>query len=338
MNIAPKDLGYRMPAEWESHEGTWLSWPKDPDTFPPGIIEYVEKTYAKIINELSRYEKVFLLVNDEEWEKKAREKIGIDSEENKNVIFKHIKTVDVWTRDYAPVFVKNKSNIAAVKWNFNAWGNKYEELKKDNEAGEKIAEEACTEIFKPGINLEGGSIDCNGKGAIITTEQCLLNENRNKELNKKQIEKYLQDYLGADKIIWLKKGIKGDDTDGHIDDIARFVNENTIVCSVEENEKDDNYKVLRENLQILEKTDFKVVELPMPEQIKMGKRRLPATYANFYIANKIVLVPEFGQESDKKAINILQKLFPERKVIGVPAIHLTYGFGGIHCITQQQPI
>lgn len=342
----PKQLGYRMPAEWELHQGTWLSWPKDPDTFPSVIIEKVENAYCEIIKALQQNEKVNLLVNDKNWEDKVRNKLETKNISAKNVLFHHIKTVDVWTRDYGPIFIVNKNidkkneamkKIAITKWIFNAWGKKYEDLMYDNIAGEHIAKTIGLEVFSPEIILEGGSIDVNGKGTLLTTEQCLLNKNRNPHLTKSQIEQYLKDYLGIDNVIWLKDGVAGDDTDGHIDDIARFVNENTIVCAVEDDPKDENYKPLKENFEILKKTGFNVIQLPMPKEISVPERRLPASYANFYIGNKVVLLPAFNDKNDKKAIEILQKCFPDRKIIPIQSKELVYGFGGIHCMTQQQP-
>jgi len=327
-----------MPAEWEPHEATWLSWPKDPETFPPGILENVERTFAHMIGALKHDEKVNVLVNDAAWEKKAASKLADNGIDLKNIFFHHIKSVDVWTRDYAPIFVKDDNGkITAVKWTFNAWGDKYEELKKDDYAGEQIAKSLNLPLAKPGIVLEGGSIDVNGKGILLTSEQCLLNTNRNPHLGKKQIEGYLKDYLGAERVIWLGKGVEGDDTDGHVDDIARFVNKDTVVCASEENENDENYTALKDNLTILEDAGLKVIPLPMPGRIEFEGRRLPASYANFYIANKVVLVPVFGHENDEKALEILRKCFPERNVISIRCESLVYGFGAIHCSTMQQP-
>ena len=215
----PRSLGYRMPAEWEKHEATWLVWPKDPDTFPKGIIEPVEESYIKIIRTLAKGEKVNLFVDDKATEGKILSMLS----NKKNIFFHHIKSADVWVRDYGPIFVKKNSEVAATKWIFNSWGNKYKELLMDNETGMQIAKLAKKKIFEPGIVLEGGSIETNGLGTCITTEQCLLNKNRNPNLSKEDIEEYLKGCLGFENFIWLKNGIEGDDTDGHVDDIARFV-------------------------------------------------------------------------------------------------------------------
>jgi len=334
----PRQHGYRMPAEWEMHETTWISWPKDPDTFPPNIIDNVENIYCQMIGALQQGEKVNILVNDAGWEERARKKLEARGLGLKNIIFHHIKSVDVWTRDYAPIFVKDKKGkVAATKWIFNAWGEKWEPLLSDDKAGEEIAKATKMEIFRPHMVLEGGSIDVNGKGMLLTTEQCLLNKNRNPKLKRKQIERYLTDYLGVDSIIWLKEGIAGDDTDGHVDDITRFVNDNTVITMVEEDKNDANYKPLRENLEVLKKTGFDIIELPMPGKIEIPERRLPASYANFYIGNSVVLLPVFKDAKDRDAVGILEDLFPKRKVVPIYAYDLVYGHGAIHCMTMQQP-
>ena len=335
----PKELGYRMPAEWEKHEGTWLAWPKDPDTFPKGIIEPVEEAYIKIISALAKGEKVNLLADNEE----TKSKILSMLPSKENVLIYPIKPADVWVRDYGPIFIKKDNEVAATKWIFNSWGNKYKELLTDNETGMKIAESAKSRVFEPGIVLESGSIETNGLGTCIATEQCLLNKNRNPKLSKEEIEEYLKGYLGFENIIWLKNGIEGDDTDGHVDDIARFINKNTVVCMVEQNQDDANYKNLRENLGILKKSHdqdgkkINVIPISMPRKMEISGRRLAASYANFYIGNAAVLVPAFNDKNDEKAISIIGKFFPGREVIGISCKDLVYGYGGIHCITQQQP-
>jgi agmatine deiminase len=229
-----------------------------------------------------------------------------------------------------------------VHWIFNSWGEKYEELLRDAQIPQVINKTMRLNCFEPGIVLEGGSIDVNGKGTVLTTEQCLLNKNRNANLSKVKIEKYLRDFLGVSHIIWLKCGIAGDDTDGHVDDLARFVNPTTVVCAYEE-DNDENANALQENYEILcQSTDqdgkkLRIVKLPMPGKIECNKKRLPASYTNFYIGNRTVLVPTFKSENDKLALSILQKLFPTRKVVGINCVDLVCGFGAIHCISQQQP-
>lgn len=336
------NLGYRMPAEWEKHESTWLAWPYDKTTFPK--IEKAEKIYIKIIGTLFEGEKINLLVKDGAMKAKVKKLLNRKGIELKKINFKVFDYADVWIRDYGPIFLVNKKGgrLAMVHWIFNAWGEKYEELKKDTQIPELINKEMKLMCFNPGIVLEGGSIEVNGKGTLLTTKQCLLNKNRNPGLNKKAIEKYLKEYLGVKNIIWLKNGIVGDDTDGHIDDIARFVNPTTVLCSYEENKEDENYPVLKENYEILKKLKdqdgkrLNVIKLPMPGFLG-NKQRLPASYANFYIANKTVFVPIFGQKNDKKALNIIQEVFPNKKAVGINCTKLVEGLGAIHCITQQQP-
>jgi agmatine deiminase len=288
---------------------------------------------------LQENEKVNILVNDAQWERKARAVLGREGAGEKNVEFFHMKSADVWIRDYAPIFVKDgKGSVLAAKWVYNAYGNKYEDLLYDDKTGESIAKESGKDILHPGIVLEGGSVDVNGEGRMLTTEQCLLNKNRNPQLTKAQIEKFLGDYLGAKDVIWLKNGIEGDDTDGHVDDITRFVGKNTIITASEPNPEDENHEALGENLGILRDAGLEVVELPMPERLDIPERRLPVSYANFYIANKRVLLPVFNDKNDKKAIEILQTCFPGREIIPIEARDLVYGYGGIHCATMQQPL
>lgn len=335
-----------MPAEWEPHYATWLSWPKNPETFFD--FESVEDAYVTAIKELVKGEKVFLLVDDEETKKKVLEKTGT----HKNLSIKIIPTVDVWIRDYGPTFL---TKTVAVKWTFNAWGMKYADLAEDNTVPYKMQNSEKIELKEAGIVLEGGSIDVNGKGTLITTEQCLLNKNRNPSRSRKQIEEKLKQMLGIERIVWLNEGIVGDDTDGHVDDIARFVNENTVVAAFEEDKEDENYKALKENFEILKQAGFKVIKMPMPDAIfleddrvvtqskvsevqKFEPRRLPASYCNVYIANACVLLPVFGQEKDKKAIKILQKFFPGRKIVPIESKSFVVGLGAIHCASQQQPL
>ena len=333
--MTPFELGFRMPAEWDRHESTWLSWPKDPLTFPEDIIARVEETYIEIISALQRGEKVDLLVNDQETEDRVASMLSSKS----NVRFHKIKSQDVWMRDYGPIFVKKNVELAATKWIFNAWGRKYDELLNDNETGMEICKSLSVRVFEPGIVLEGGSIDLNGSGRCLTTEQCLLNKNRNPSLNKAQIEKYLHDYLGVTRVIWLGEGIAGDDTDGHVDDISRFVGPETVISMVEDDESDENYKPLMKNYSALrEIMSLEIIPLKMPGKIldKEGER-LPASYGNFYIGNNAVLVPVFGTRNDGAALSVLSESFPRRKVVGINCKDLVCGFGGIHCVTQQMP-
>ncbi len=330
MSQVPKQLGFRMPAEWENHSAVWLAWPYDETTFP-NRVEKAEASYCQIIKALQGSEKVELLVLDEKMKSHVVDLIKDAS----NINFHIIDYADVWIRDYGPTFL-NKDTW--VKWEYNAYGKSEDEyytvLLKDNQVFDKLG--LSGQKFNPKINMEGGAIDVNGQGALITTEQCLLNPNRNPRLNKNQIESVFKDYLGVIKIVWLKLGLTNDHTDGHVDDVARFVSTDTVVCSDEENPVDENHKLLQENLEILKK-DFKVISLPMPHMKYEDGKKAPVSYVNFYIANKAVLVPTFGDPNDQKALDIIQKCFPTRKVIGIDSRDLIYGGGTIHCITQQQP-
>jgi agmatine deiminase len=343
-NKTPRELGYCMPAEWCKHEAVWLAWPHDPTTFISGV-EKVEETYVQIVKLLHEDEYVNLFVKDEVMKEKITGLFVKKEIDLKRIRFFEFDYADVWFRDYGPIFVCNRNQeLAMVRWLFNSWGEKYEELLKDKQIPCIINHEMRLNCFEPGIVLEGGSIDVNGEGTLLTTEQCLLNRNRNPHLNIEKIEKFLIDYLGVNHIIWLRNGISGDDTDGHIDDIARFVNPTTIVCAYEEDKDDENSDALRKNYEILcQSTDqdgkkLNIIKLPMPGKIWYNKKRLPASYTNFYIGNKTILVPAFEHENDKTALSILQKLFPKRKVVGVNCVDLICGFGAIHCISQQQPI
>jgi agmatine deiminase len=338
----PSELGYSMPPEWAKHDSTWLSWPKNPLTFPPEIVAKVEAAYVEMIEALAKGERVDLLVDDERAEERVRSKLSA-----KNVTFHAIPSADVWMRDYGPIFVKKEgrgAGVAATKWEFNAWGRKYDDLLIDNETGLKVARSTGLKVFETEVVLEGGSIDPNGRGALLTTEQCLLNKNRNPKLGKPQLEGLLHDYLGVTSVVWLGEGVAGDDTDGHVDDIARFVNEDTVVCMDEPDPKDVNHKALKRDQAMLaaHRDDkgrrLEVVTIAMPRGVEAEGERLPASYANFYIGNSAVLVPVFGDaRRDSAALETLSEFFHGRKVVPVDSRELVYGFGGIHCVTQQQP-
>ena len=347
MNKKPKELGFYMPAEWEKHSAVWLAWPYDNTTFPSLVTE-VEKTYCQIIKSLQESEKVNLIVLEKDEERVKN--ILIDYGNNLNNINFYIEDyVDVWTRDYTPITILNKAEnkLAYVKWNYDAYGKKHDpyfaDLLKDDKVFENILSTSESEIFRPGIVLEGGAIDSNGNGTVLTTEQCLLNPNRNKDLSKEQNEQYLKDYLGAENIIWLKDGLINDHTDGHIDEIARFVAPDTIVCVYENDENDPNYAILDLNYKILERAvdkngnKFKVIKLPMPHMSYDNSEKAPVSYANFYIGNTVILMSVFNDANDDKAKEIIQSLFPNRKVIGIDCSKVIYGGGAIHCMTMQQP-
>jgi agmatine deiminase len=332
-----------MPAEWQRHSAIWLAWPYDPTTFPDRV-ERVEQTYVQIVKEIHESEEVNLFVIDEPTKKKATamfKQAGIDLSRVHIYVSDY---ADVWFRDYGPIFVKNpRHELAMIHWDFNSWGEKYETLLKDKEIPDVINKDMRLRCFKPGIVLEGGSIDVNGEGTLLTTEQCLLNSNRNPHLDKQKIEQYLSEYLGVRHFIWLKRGILGDDTDGHIDDLARFVNPTTIVCAYEDDPNDADHEALKENYELLTKSvdqdgnPLKIIKLPMPKVESDEGYRLPASYTNFYIGNTKVLVPVFDHPNDQKALKILQELFPTRKIVGICCKDLVYGFGTLHCISQQQP-
>jgi agmatine deiminase len=338
----PKEHGYHMPAEWEPHEGTWLAWPHDPVTFPRRV-KKIERTYLQIITELSRHETVNLAVRNADVQAKVAAFLREGGISLRRVHFEVWDYADVWFRDYGPTFVVNakEGKLGLVQWRFNAWGNKYKELLKDGHVPYFISERFGLPLFRPGIVLEGGAIDVNGAGAVLTTEQCLLNENRNPVFSKKDAERYLDEYLGATRVIWLKRGIEGDDTDGHIDNLARFVNPATVVCACEDDTRDANHQPLLENYEVLRRSGYEVIRLPMPpakyDTIRGARRRLSSSYMNFYIANGTVLVPTFQAASDDVALKTLQQVFAGRAVVGIDCSDLIYGAGTLHCISQQQP-
>jgi agmatine deiminase len=341
----PRSLGYAMPAEWSRHRATWLSWPHNRETWPTQL-EQVREVWVRMIQLLSPQERVCLLVNDEPTRQDVIARLTNARAALDNVTIFQIPTVDVWMRDYGPTFVIRDSQESALAFNdciFNGWGGKYESYEEDEQIAKEIALLLRVPVFNHPVVLEGGSIEVNGLGTCLTTEQCLLNKNRNPHMSRREIEEFLKDSLGADQVIWLGQGIVGDDTDKHIDDIARFVNPATIVCIVEENSKDTNYSLLQQNLERLQaardQNDHKlsIVPLPCPGPVYYEGARLPASYANFYIANGVVLVPLFDDPCDVKALGILQELFPDRKVVGLPCTAVVAGLGAIHCVTQQEP-
>jgi len=343
----PMSVGCAMPAEWAKHEATWLSWPKNPLTFPKDIIEAVEDTYCQIVKALTEGEIVKILVDDEATERLVAEKVKRAGAVMHRVKVMRIVSSDVWIRDYGPTFVINKvtGQRAAVKWHFNAWGGKYDDLLYDDRTGDDVVKAAGGTIFRPDIVLEGGSIDVNGMGTVLTTEQCLLNKNRNPKLTKPEIEYIVNQHLGTHNMIWLKSGIDGDDTDGHVDDFARFVSPDHVLCAWATSKEGTNGEALRKNLDILRSArdqagrGLKVDKLPLPKPLWLEgeKRWLPASYANFYVGNSAVLLPVFNDRNDKEAVAILTSCFPDRAIVPINAINLVYGYGGIHCITQQEP-
>jgi agmatine deiminase len=368
----PAALGYRMPAEWEPHEATWLSWPHKQESWP-GAFEPVPDVFAQIAGVLTESELVRINVADEDMAEDVRQllrRCGV----NLDAVRFHLNpTDDAWVRDHGPIYVvrdgdrawegeapaepvratapvvgsagasPSRRERALIDWEYNSWGNKYPPCDRDNAVPARIADEFGEPRFAPGIVMEGGSIDVNGRGTLLTTESCLLNPNRNPQLSQSEIEQYLRDYLGVRHFLWLGDGIVGDDTDGHIDDLTRFVAPDTVVTVVEEDPQDANYAPLQENLRRLASmTDqdgrpLKVVTLPMPGPVCFEEHRLPASYANFYIANRRVLVPVYNHKHDRVALETLQRWFPDRLVLGIDCTPLVWGLGAIHCVTQQQP-
>ena len=351
----PAELGYRMPAEWERHEATWLSWPRREGISFPGSFDRVmpalRALVAALINcqsgrrlavESSESERVCINVCNGAHEAEAMEVLR--DLDHSRITFHRIPTNEPWCRDHGPIFLtRNKQpRLAIVDWDYNAWGGKYPPCDLDEVVPTRVGEILDVPVFYPRMILEGGSIDVNGAGALLTSESCLLNKNRNPELTREQIEQRLRDFLGMREILWLGDGIEGDDTDGHIDDLTRFVSKRAVVTVVEENRDSPNYVALRENLERLRamKIDGKPLEifgLPMPKRIVREDLVLPASYANFYIANTCVLLPTFADPMDEPARETLQKLFPNRKVIGIDCRELIWGLGTFHCLTQQQP-
>ncbi len=343
--MTPKELGYYFPAEFAPHTSTWLSWPHKEASWP-GKIETIYPVYAQFIRHVAEGEVVNINVADDAMKNKALGYLQKAGANLNNVKFFIHPTNDAWCRDHGPAFLINPKAAQKkmiVDWGYNAWGGKYPPFDLDDNIPTLIAQHYNIPVVYPGIVMEGGSVEFNGKGTVLTTTSCLLNENRNPHLNQQQVEQFLHDYYGVENILWLGDGIVGDDTDGHIDDLTRFVNENTVVTVVEENKSDENYEPLQENLKLLKKLrledgkQMNIVELPMPRSIIYDDMRLPASYANFYISNKYVIVPTFRDKNDDKALTLLTGFFPDRKVIGLDSLDIIWGLGSFHCLSQQEP-
>jgi agmatine deiminase len=338
MSDTPRALGFRMPAEWEPHEATWIAWPHNRDDWP-GRFAPIPWVYAEIVRKLAWIERVRILVHDGSAEETARRILRKAGADLAAVEFFHAPTDRSWARDYCPLFIRNGvGEVALTNWRFNAWA-KYDDWSNDAAIPATLAAALKLRAWEPGLVLEGGSIDVNGRGLLLTTGECLLSpvQARNPQLTRREIETALRDYLGARQVIWLHNGIEGDDTHGHVDDLARFVARDTVVIASEPDRTDPNYEPLRDNLAILRKLPLRVVKLPMPAPVIFNGRRLPASYANFYIANGLVLVPTFNDPNDRIALNTLARLFPDRQVTGINAVELVWGLGTLHCMTQQQP-
>jgi agmatine deiminase len=354
-SATPRELGYRMPAEWERHQATWIAWPHNRDDWPDKF-ESIPWVYADIVRHLSRVEDVNIIVSSTQARDATRKLLNQCSVGLKRIKFHEWPTDRVWTRDSGPLFIRCDSiehKIAITNWRFNAWA-KYPDWKHDNCLPELIARKLKLRQFTPTVQLhgklhhvvlEGGSIDVNGTGLMLTTEECLLGkiQQRNPGLSRRELEQVFADYLGIEKVIWLARGIAGDDTHGHIDDICRFVAPDTVVAAVESSRADANYQPLQENLKRLHTTTdllgrkLNIVELPLPRAVVFQGQRLPASYVNFYVANDLVLVPTFNDPNDRVALNILAGIFPKHQMVGIHCGDFIWGLGAIHCMTQQQP-
>ena len=330
--------GVRMPAEWEPHEATWIAWPHNREDWP-GRFAPVPWVYAEIVRKLARVERVRILVQDERLQAQARRVLERANAPLDSVEFFVCPTNRVWTRDYGPIFVRDgRGSVGITAWRFNAWA-KYDDWQLDAGVPRFVGGQLRLPLSEAGMVLEGGSIDVNGDGLLLTTKECLLSDvqARNPEMGREQIEARFAACLGVRRVIWLGRGIAGDDTHGHVDDIARFVSGDTVVAAWEEDRLDVNHEPLRENVGILRAAGLRVVKLPMPSPLVFDGRRLPASYANFYIANGLVLMPTFNDPNDRLALGLLARVFPDREVTGINCTELIWGLGALHCMTQQQP-
>lgn len=344
----PAEHGYTFPAEWARHAGTWISWPRPEGISFPGFYHRSIADVARVVATISTFEPVFINVPNANYERLVREQLRAAGTRLSKVRFHHIPTNECWARDHGPAFVQRtrRSTVetAVVDWGFNAWGGKYPPWDADDAVPTRVAIALGLPVFQADIVMEGGAIDVNGEGTLLTTTSCLLNRNRNPGVSKATIEAYLKAYYGQRHVVWLGEGIAGDDTDGHVDDLARFIDARTIVTAIEADPADDNYQVLRDNRTRLDKArdadgrPFTVIELPMPKTLVYDGQRLPATYVNFLFVNGGLLVPTFGDRTrDRQALARLQAALPGRRVVGVDSRALIWGLGAIHCLTQQQP-
>jgi agmatine deiminase len=340
MSDTPASLGYRLPAEWEPHAATWLSWPHNEKTWP-GKFEPVPELFARFARTLAQFEPVHILAGGDRVMTVARRLLDSAA----GITLHNVPTNDCWIRDHGPTFLVGPAGAEAalVDWEYNAWGGKYPPFDLDNRVPSRIAALTGRRCYRPGVVFEGGAVDTNGCGAILAAEQCLLNPNRNPGMTRAEFERLMADYLGATKVLWLGGEIAGDDTDGHVDQLARFVAPRTVVAALERDRADENYRSLEDNFERLRAmTDqvgrpLEVVPLPMPRPIYYDGQRLPASYANFYIANGAVIVPQFDDPADAEAVDVLRSCFADRQVIGLPAVDLVWGLGAYHCATQQEP-
>jgi len=353
-NATPSSQNYRMPAEWAPHAATWIAWPHNPDDWP-GKFQPIPWAYCELVRHLSQVEDVHILVQDETAEKRATNMLRRQGSNLARLHFHCWRTDRVWLRDSGPIFIKNPTgDIAITNWKFNAWA-KYDNWRNDDLIPKQVVKLYGMKSFEPSVTLangkqqrlvlEGGSIDTNGEGILLTTEECLLSnvQQRNPGVSKTQLEQAFHDYLGIEQVLWLNRGCAGDDTHGHVDDVTRFVGPNTIVTAVEPNTADENHLPLAENLERLhaalnlKKKTFTIKTLPMPAPVVFHGQRLPASYANFYVANDLVLVPTFNDPNDRIALNTLAECFPNRTITGIHCTDFIWGLGALHCCTQQEP-
>ncbi len=345
---SPQSCGFSMPAEWELHEATWMTWPHNAETWIGNSLGEVEDVYLEMIKALVTGEAVNLLVNDDSTQEKVIQRLKAEQIDLEKISFFQIPTNDSWIRDYGPTFLSRETETggtetSAAVWQFNAWGNKYDSS-LDAKAGHALADNLKVRTFEPDFVLEGGSIEINGRGTLITTRQCLLDTKRNQDADQSTMEQRLKDFLGVTHVIWCDGQMEGDDTDGHIDNLARFTDSHTMLVLDENDPYDPNFSCIKNNLETLKQaTDqdgkkFNIVTLPTPGIILEGDARLPASYANFYIGNNVILLPVFGHSNDKEATSILNRLFIDREVVPINGRVLVSGLGGPHCLTQQQPI
>jgi len=340
----PAAQGYRMPPEWALHQATWFSWPHNPETFP-GVLEKAELALAGGVAALTEGEVVHINVLNERHERHVAGLLAGRANLERVRLHRNPSN-DAWCRDHGAIFVTRQAGpdpLLALDFGYNAWGGKYPPFDLDNQMPVKMAALLGVPHRSVDMILEGGSIEVNGAGTLLTTEQCLLNPNRNPQLDRDAIERRLRENLGVTRILWLGEGIAGDDTDGHVDDLTRFVAEDTVVTAVEEDPADENFQALQENrerlaaMRLADGRPLKVIDLPMPEPVYRGEERLPASYANFYIGNRVVLLPVFGCPQDEEAAATLSWCFPGRRVVAVECRDIVVGLGTLHCLSQQVP-
>jgi agmatine deiminase len=344
----PAEHGYSFPAEWSRHAATWISWPRPEGISFPGYYHRSIRDVVRVIATIAQFEPVHLNVPNANYVRIVRDTLRLAGVPLRRIVLHQIPTNECWTRDHGPAFVVRRKgphrDVAIVDWGFNAWGGKYPPWSADDEVPTRVARDLGLPVFQADIVMEGGAVDFNGAGTILTTTACLLNKNRNAGLPRAEVERHLKAYYGQRHVVWLGEGIAGDDTDGHVDDLARFIDERTIVTAVEPDVSDENHRVLADNRKRLDRVrdadgrPFTIVELPMPRPIEIDGQRVPATYVNFYFVNGALLVPTFGdRERDRMALATLRAVVRGRRVVGVDCRALIWGLGAIHCLTQQQP-